>query len=155
MPAKIWISDHMFLYNICSAYKYEKNKVSHDPIVQIWFFHIIAWFTPFTVRNTPFMGKIFILDHMFQYDICSACQYEKNDVSHDPVVQIWFFHVIAWVTPFTVRNTHFMGKIFILDHMFLYNICSACKYETNKVSHDPIVQICFFLCNSLGVPHLR
>ena len=99
MPDKILISDHMFLYNICSACKYGKNKVSHDPIVQIWFFHVIAGFTPFTVRNTPFMGKIFILDHMFQYDICSACQYEKNDVSHDPVVQIWFFSCNSIIHP--------------------------------------------------------
>ena len=99
----------MFLYDICLACQYEKNEVSHDPVLQIWFFHVIAWVTLIYGTETPFMGEIFILEHMFLYKICSACKYEKNEVSHDPVVQIWFFHVIAWVTPIYGTKYPFYG----------------------------------------------
>ena len=43
-----------------------------------------------------------------------------------------------------VRNTPFLWKILILDHKFLYNICSTQQDLQNELSHEYVAQSWFF-----------
>ena len=84
------------------------------------------------VQNTPLLCVIFILDHMFIYNICSAWQYLQFKLSHEYLAQNWVFMYKALATlTFVVTLTFDLRSWNIVYMLPRYEMHLSTKYEVN------------------------